>query len=259
LRNGDEVYQYFPKAHHTAYTEFGVPGMANIATLEQIIPCEELFPPRSGSYWQARHAFHAWDGSPDSWLELWCVQYYFGEPTDLEQLVYWSQWLQCEGLKCVFEEARRQKPVCAMALNWCFNEPWPNAANNSLLSWPYDPKPALKAVGQALRPVLASARFPKFSWHPGETMTADLFLLNDSPYAIRKGKMDVFLCKNGQDVKIMTWNFPGKNANENLAGPTMRFQLPSTSAGPIEIHLKVKDHPEWDSIYTLLLTDENDE
>ncbi|RPJ59293.1 MAG: hypothetical protein EHM23_14545 [Acidobacteria bacterium] len=136
LKNGSEVFQYFPRAHYTAYTEFGVPGPAGTDLLKEILPPGELFPPRPGSHWRHRHAFRAWDGSPDSWLELWCIEHYFGKPANLEQLVEWGQWLQSEGLKCVFEEARRQKPVCSMALNWCFDEPWPACANNSLISWP---------------------------------------------------------------------------------------------------------------------------
>lgn len=253
LHTGEEVFQYFPKAHYTAYTEFGVPGLANIHTLERIIPAEERFPPRPGNYWQARHAFHAWDGSPDSWLELWCIEHYFGKPTSLEQLVEWSQWLQCEGLKCVFEEARRQKPVCSMALNWCFNEPWPNAANNSLISWPDEPKPALKAVADALRPVLVSARIPKFSWMPGETFTADLYFLNDSPEAVPEGTVEVVLRVANKEFLLLHWNHAGTAKNLNFPGPTVRFQLPASPAGQMKLCLNVIDHPEWDSIYTLLL------
>ena len=48
LRNGNEVFQYFPKARNTAYTEFGVPGIANKKLLERIIPAKELFPPHPG-------------------------------------------------------------------------------------------------------------------------------------------------------------------------------------------------------------------
>ncbi len=110
-KNGSEVFQYFSNARNTAYTEFGVPGPAGVNFLRRILPTEELFPPRSGTHWQHRHAFRAWDGSPDSWLELWCIEHYFGKPASLEQLVEWRQWLQCEGLKCIFEEARRQKPL----------------------------------------------------------------------------------------------------------------------------------------------------
>ena len=36
-----------------------------------------------------------------------------------------------------------------MALSWCFNEPWPAAANNSLVHWPAHAKPALAAVACA--------------------------------------------------------------------------------------------------------------
>jgi beta-mannosidase len=251
LRNGNEVFDYFPKAHNTAYTEFGVPGIANEKLLERIIPVKELFPPHPGTSWQARHAFHAWDGSPDSWLELWCVEHYFDEPSSLGQLVQWSQWLQCEGLKCVFEEARRQKPVCSMALNWCFNEPWPSAANNSLLSWPAEPKPALQAVRAALRPVLASARIPKFSWKAGETFTADLYLLNDSPESVAKGKIDAIMRIANKETHLFNWNHPETAANINLCGPTLRCSLPDLPSGQFELILRVKDHPEWNSKYML--------
>ena len=143
----------------------------------------------------------------------------------------------------MFEEARRQKPVCSMALSWCFNEPWPNAANNSLLSWPDKPKPSLKAVGDALRPVLASARIPKFSWEPAETFTSDLYLLNDSPEKINEGRVDVFFRIANQDFFLLGWDHPGIAANLNLPGPTLRFLLPNIPAGPMELCLKVKDHP----------------
>ena len=254
LRNGDEVFRYFPKARNTAYTEFGVPGIANKELLERIIPENELFPPQPGTHWQARHAFHAWDGSPDSWLELWCLEHYFGKPASLEQLIEWSQWLQCEGLKCIFEEARRQKPVCSMALNWCFNEPWPNAANNSLLCWPAEAKPALKAVGSALRPVLVSARIPKFLWKAGDTFTAELYLLNDSPEVIPKGRIDALLRIAKIEITRLSWNHPGTAANVNLCGPTLRCSLPDElPAGKLELILQVRDLPEWNSQYKLHL------
>ena len=67
-----------------------------------------------------------------------------------------------------------------MAVNWCFQEPWPCAANNSLITWPGKKKPAFDAVKNALRPVLASARFQKFRYDPGEVFACELFMLNDS-------------------------------------------------------------------------------
>jgi len=251
LKNGSEVFQYFAEARYTGYTEFGVPAPASVEILQRIIPPEELFPPRPGTQWQARHAFNAWDGSSDSWLELWCIESYFGPAKDLEALVARGQLLQGEGLKFIFEEARRQKPVCSIALSWCFNEPWPTAANNSLISWPVDPKPALGFVVDALRPTLASLRAPKFSWQAGETFRADLFLLNDAPCPLPPGCLEVYLVTGSQRQQITAWDYPEAAANVNLPGPALEFIIPNMESELFTIELQVNDHEEWNSQYTL--------
>ena len=99
--------------------------------------------------------------------------------------------MQGEGYKCIYEEARRQKPYCSMAANWCFNEPWPTAANNSLISYPNIPKPGFYEVKNACRPVLASARLPKFRWRAGEIFNAEIWMLNDLPADVKAGKVTV--------------------------------------------------------------------
>jgi len=253
LGDGSEVFQYFSKARNTAYTEFGVPGPAGVDLLQNLLPPKELFPAKPRTHWQHRHAFRAWDASPDSWLELACIEQYFGKPVTLEQLVEWGHWLQCEGLRFVFEEARRQKPVCSMALSWCFNEPWPSAANNSIISWPAEPKPALAAVGKSLRPMLASARVPKFSWTTGEVFTAELFLLNDGPDPIAPGSVEAWLFNSGGfQEQFFSWNHPGAAANTNVAGPTASITLPKLAPGPLRLLLRVPGQSEWESEYNLL-------
>ena len=67
-----------------------------------------------------------------------------------------------------------------MMLNWCYNEPWITAANNSIVSYPALPKPAYEFVKAALRPTLFSARIPKFKWAEGEKFKAEIWLLNDT-------------------------------------------------------------------------------
>ena len=247
---GEEVYQWMPRAAATAYTEYGMPGASPVDLLKKIIPENELFPPEPGTSWESHHAFNAW--GPDRWLMLGILEEYFGKAENLEKLVENSQLLQCEGYKCIFEEARRQKPVCAMAVNWCYNEPWITAVNNSLINYPSQPKPAFYAVSKACRPFLASARIPKFSWKEGETFSCDLFILNDLYSEIPSGKVKVTLVAEEEVVELLTWEFDQAMPNGNITGPTVRGVLPNWETDRFDVALEVENHPEYSSSYTLL-------
>ena len=247
---GEEVFQWMPRASATAYTEYGMPGTSPVELLKKIIPENELFPPEPGASWESHHAFNAWGA--DRWLMLGVLEEYFGKPENLEELVKNSQLLQCEGYKCIFEEARRQKPVCAMAVNWCYNEPWITAVNNSLINYPNQPKPAFYAVSNACRPFLASARIPKFSWKEGETFSCDLFILNDLYTNIPDGKVTVTLVAGEKRMELLTWEFEQALPNRNIAGPTVRGVLPHWDTDRFDVVLEVEKHPEYSSSYTLL-------
>ncbi|MFV0401802.1 MAG: glycoside hydrolase family 2 protein [Oscillospiraceae bacterium] len=223
--DGREVYQAMAKAHYTAYTEFGMPSISNMETLLAATTRDKLFPLEQNSITTAHHAFDAWTEG-DTWCGIETLRKYLGEPSSLEQMVEWSQWFQREGYKCIFEEARRQKPYCSMALNWCYNEPWPTIANNSLVNYPATPKPAYFAVKESSRNRLISARIPKFSWQPGEEFSADLWLLCDGVEGIEAGKGEVYLEYNGARHFLLRWDYPAVPANQNLAGPTVRHRFP---------------------------------
>jgi beta-mannosidase len=225
--DGREVFQAMPQAHYTAYTEFGVPSLSNLDCCLMISEQNKLFPLVENEITIAHHAFKAW-GDFDSWACPDMIEDYFGKPSDLQQMIEWSQWLQSEGYKCIYEEARRQKPYCSMALNWCYNEPWPTLANNSLVNYPVSPKPAYHAVAESCRNQLISARIPKFSWRSGETFAVDLWLLNDGNVAAESGQADVWLEIAGSRYFVMNWQYKPVPANMNLEGPTVRFKLPET-------------------------------
>ena len=248
LDDGREVFQYFAQARYMAYTEFGIPGLAEAETIRRLIPPQELFPPRPGTHWEARHGFDAWGA--DAWLQLDRQESYFGPAQSLEQMVSQGQWLQAEGLRFVFEEARRQKPVCSLALNWCFNEPWPAAVNGSLVSWPARPKPSLQAVAAALRPALLSARAPKFSWRPGEVFRAELFLLNDSLVALPAGEAQATLVFGENEFLLGAWQHPGAPAGQNQPGPALELTLPALCFDHFSLVLRDPAHPEWETTYT---------
>lgn len=163
---GEEIFQLMKRSRMTGYTEFGMPGPSDLSTIKKCIPEEVLFPPREGTAWEVHHAFNAW--SKDTWLCTQTLEHYFGEAKALDELIRNGQLLQGEGIKFMYEEARRQKPYCSMALHWCFNEPWPTAANNSIINWPDSPKPAYYSATASCRPVLVSAAFEKFVWEENE-------------------------------------------------------------------------------------------
>jgi beta-mannosidase len=226
-----------------------MPAPASVSILKTIIPENELWPPEPGTSWESHHAYNAWVGN--TWLCQEIIEDYFGPSKSLEVLVANGQLMQGEGYKCIYEEARRQKPYCSMAANWCFNEPWPTAANNSLISYPNVPKPGFYEVKNACRPVLASARLPKFSWKAGEIFNAELWMLNDLPAVVSEGKITVKIEAAGEKVTLLEWNYGKMAAGINQAGPTVRYKLASWPADRFKILLEVDGHPEYNSVYTL--------
>jgi len=245
----EEVFQEMTRARCTAYTEFGIPAPASVAILKTIIPENELWPPKPGTAWESHHAYKAWVGN--TWLCQDIIEDYFGKSESLEQLVANGQLLQSEGYKCIFEEARRQKPYCSMALNWCYDEPWPAAANNSLISYPAIPKPGFFAVKNACRPVLVSARLPKFKWKAGETFQAEIWMLNDFYKSVPGGKVTIKLVQGDEKIVLLNWEYSQMEPNINQAGPTVRFTLPDWDADRFNLLLEVDGHPELNSAYTL--------
>lgn len=249
LQTKEEVFSNMTRAHYTAYTEFGMPAPASVEVLKTIIPKEELWPPKAGTSWESHHAYKAWVGN--TWLCQDIIEDYFGVSTTLEELVANGQLMQGEGYKCIYEEARRQKPYCAMAVNWCYNEPWPTAANNSLLSYPAIPKPGFYAVKNACRPVLASAKFSKFKWTEGETFFADIWMLSDLPKDVSAGKVTMKILAGTSEIVLLDWDFATIKATTNQAGPTVRCKLPAWKTDRFKVILEVEGHPEYNSEYTL--------
>jgi beta-mannosidase len=250
---GEEVYETMMRAHNTAYTEFGMPGPSPVGILEAIIPESELWPPKPGTSWESHHAYNAWVG--DTWLMKDMIEGYFGRAASLEELVEMGQLLQSEGYKAIYEEARRQKPYCSMALNWCYNEPWPTAANNSIINWPNWPKPAFYAVRDACRPVLASARNYKFSWKRQEQFITQLWILNDRYGTLESGVVKATLLAGKKALDLGSWEFGTAEANTNLEGPVLKTILPYWKSDGFILHVEVVGHPEYSSEYTFIFSD----
>ena len=228
LPSGQTVFEMFRKSSCTAYSEFGVPSIASMEIIKEIIPADIIETPMPNSPWETHKGYGSWNqAGEDSWLCMYAMDQIFGKQSCMEDYVDKSNWLQCEGLKCIFEEARRQKPHCSMALNWCFNEPWNNVAGPVIVAYPCRPKPAYYAVKEALRSVMPSAGIPYFRWESGSLFHAELWLLNDSTEAA-SAKVDVYLEVKGQKQKLITWETGCVPAGENKRGHVIQALLPET-------------------------------
>lgn len=237
FRNNDkDVFQYFNNAHFTAYTEFGVPNIADVESLGKIIPEEELFPIEKTESWKYHNGFDAW--GEESWCYLNVLKYYFGEANSLKQLCDNSDWLQCTGYQAIFEEARRQWPYCSMAINWCYNEPWINAANNCIITYPVKLKKSYFAVKNSLRSQIPSARISKFDWNSEELFNAEIWYMNDYS-EITSDVIDVSVVIGDTEYKMFTWDTGQVDALSNKIGPSVNFQLPYIE-GTNKLILKLK-------------------
>ena len=237
-RNDADVYKCFGEAANTAYTEFGVPSLSALDALRQIIPPDELKNLAPTKSWVLHHAFEAWQ--PESHASLSVLERYFGKDATLAERVGQSDMLQSEGLKFIFEEARRQSPRCSAALNWAFNEPWITAANLSIVRYPDIPKPAYYAVKSALRPALFSAAFGKIDWRSGENFEARIWLLNDSPEAVA-ASAKAFIELGGETIPLITLDRAEVGANENAFLGAASLTLPRSDAKRMKLVIRASD------------------
>ena len=258
----EDVFEKMFRINHgsekfTAFAEFGIPSPAPMEVLKEIIPEDELWPPVPVNSWEVHHGFGAWAKEKDSWLMQDQIEKYFGRSNNLEELVQHGQILQSEGLKAIYEGARRQKPFCSMALNWCFNEPWPAAANSSIISWPDVPKPGFRAVSQACRPFLFSAEIERFVWCRGEEFTARLWVFNDRPYVSEALTANVFIQTGDWEAEVFSWNVNEADANENIQGPEIKCLIPEMGDSQFLLRIDCLESPEFSSSYLLLLIDKS--
>ncbi len=226
ITDNREVNEVIRQCHQTAYTEMGVPALSRLETMQLITDTDKLYPLVPNEITLAHHAFDAWQPG-DTWCGTDDIARYFDSADSLEELIAQSQYLQAVGYRFIFEEARRQKPYCSMVINWCFNEPWPCLANNSVVSYPNYPKASYAEIALACRSVEATARYKKLSYNAGETLEFDLWMLNDSLSAVEGETVSASVRLGDRPaVHLLDWSFPQLAPGKNMEGPTVRYLLP---------------------------------
>ena len=250
--NGEEFICAVKRTRSTAYTEFGCNGAATKDYILKYIMDEkdylDLRP--ENEVWTAHHAFDSWNET--TWLGIPEIVYFFGGYKDVDDIIEKSIYLQDMCYKSMFEEMRRQSPLCAMAINWDFNEPWPCAAGNSLVAWPAEPKSCLKSVGEALRQTLLSLETSHNRYLSGEKFEGTVWMLNDSFEATKELTADVYLHENGEKKLIKTVSIAPVTAKTNKAFEKFTFTVTKDMPERFAISLECRERPELSSTYNFV-------
>jgi len=138
-----------------------------------------------------------------------------------------------------------------MAINWDFNEPWPCAAGNSLVNWPAAPKPALASVREALRPTLISIRAFKNRYLTGETLKAEVWVLNDSPDTVPPAEIGIYIESNGVKNRFYTVNTQETAPRSNGKYGEFAIEITEEIAPVFKLILEADGNPEYSSEYTM--------
>lgn len=250
--HGEEFICAVKRSHSTGYTEFGCNGASPRDYIHEYIMDEENYLDCNdeNEIWKAHHAFRAWNES--CWLGIPEIHHFFGGYADVDDLVDKSIYLQDLCYQSMFEEMRRQAPLCAMAVNWDFNEPWPSAAGNSLINWPCKPKSCLQNVKAALRPTLLSLNIPHNRWLSGEVMEGQVWVLNDSDTPAEPMEVEVALVCGEERVPVATLTTDTVEARKNGRFGSFTLLIAENIPERFAVELTCKAHPEVDSHYALV-------
>ena len=257
--NGErvDIIQYWQTCRFTAYCEFGESAMSPVETIRKTIPADEIFPIRPTPAWIEHHAFKTTDRSDllkSVHSALYASELFCGPSKTIEEHIEKTQFMQAQTYRFMFEETRRQKPYCSMAINWCYNDPWETAGNQSIIAYPTIKKSSFKAVKEACRDVLASARFAKLTWKPNEKFAGKAFILNDSYKSYEPMTVNIKVEFDGKIQNVRTVKSKEIKPNENEFIGNYEFTIPDLGKEirRFKLILEVEGKPEYSSEYSFV-------
>ncbi len=176
-------YEYYDSSDSIIHGEFGCGGISGMDQLRRIFRQEDQ---RVLTYRESRAWAHH-SGGWDNYAHRERIMFGSLKHLPLEEYVKVNQFVQAESLRYSLESNRRRQWKNVGQMTWQFNEPWPNAQCSNVLEYYGGRKLAYYAVKEAYAPVLASLKYKKLFYTPGEVFGAELWLINDrtdAPYEI---------------------------------------------------------------------------
>ncbi|MGN1345222.1 MAG: hypothetical protein ACI4V1_00430, partial [Eubacteriales bacterium] len=246
-----EAISDFIDEFRTAYTEFGAPGPASYEYIRQYASEQDLAEPmEDGTVWAAHHAVGA-HFPHDTWFRVHEIEAFYGSLGTLEENCARGQLIQACSYKALFEEARRKFPYTSMAVNWCYNEPWPCFANNSVLMYPDIKRPTYETIRDALRDTMLSAKFYKLRHRAGDEIPVEVWTLNDAPAEKAGGRFTVTLkYEDGRTVTLYSGAYDPMKANAAAKAGEFTFTVPADITKTFQVIVTAED-ASLSSEYTL--------
>jgi beta-mannosidase len=174
-------------------SEFGLQAPPGAETLQRFIPADELWPP--GPSW----TYH---GAEMQKLWHYARPFLQEQDSDLRAFLQASRRAQAHGLQIAIEHYRRRKASrSGGVLVWQLNEPWP-AISWALVDFYRQPKPAYETVKRLFAPLLISLDYPLRDYQAGDSLSMDLWVVNDHHEALPDCQLEVVLRdREGQPVR----------------------------------------------------------
>lgn len=190
-------YKMIDENPSVLFSELGTPACARPQKLEQYSQTE-LWPPNlSNNYWITCGTF---------WVIYDEITELFGNFEEFENKIaaYASafRFIQAESLRSSAASVRIKGKEKAGMIIWMANEPFPNAANTSLLEFDGCPKPAYYEVKKCFSSKYVGLKYASPAVK-GKT-TAKVFACADSPALIGKIKLTVYNI-NGDIINQYNW------------------------------------------------------
>ena len=170
-------------------SEFGLQAVPNLASLEQFLPKEAIYPPNES--WAVHHAdidklqtYATTDDHSSSSIKP--------ALSTLPAFIMASQQAQAQGVQLAIEQMRRRKEAGAGGVAiWQWNEPWP-AISWALIDYYGQPKAAAAGLRSWYHPLLLSLDFtpvlPKPNSEDDTPFQATLWGINDLSDPLQDGE-----------------------------------------------------------------------
>ena len=235
-------YGYANSLRCLFHGEFGCNAMSPLVSLQKFLSPENIgvFSYSQNPVW--RHHGGFWDTcARDKGM--------FGDSIkDVGDMIEASQFVQAEALKYIVEADRRGAFYNGGVMVWCFNEPYPNVSNQSLIDYYGERKAAYYQIKKCFEKNYASLTYEKLVYAPGEKLSV-------LPYAIScaDGKIELKVSVTGGGQTLAEQSFTARAvADAAVYFERLEFIAPASGAMWAELKLLTPEGTHTNRIMLLV-------